>query len=52
MYSTTTTVGSESALSFGFSFFQLINVTATTVKHAKSTTDYPTSFGDNKELVK
>ena len=52
MYVTTTTVGSESALSYGFSFFQLINVTATTVKHAKSTTDYPTSFGDNKELVK
>jgi len=48
----TTTVGSESAYSYGISYFQLINVTATTVKHAKSTTDYPTSLGDNQELVK
>ena len=44
MYSTTTTVGSESAYSYGYSFFQLINVTATTVKLAKSTLDYPTTF--------
>ena len=48
----TTTVGSESAYSYGLSYFQLINVTATTAKLAKSTTDYPTSLGDNQELVK
>ena len=38
--------------SYGISYFQLINVTATTAKLAKSTTDYPTSLGDNQELVK
>ena len=48
----TTTVGSESAYSYGFSYFQLINVTATTAKLAKSTIDYPTSLGDTQELVK
>ena len=48
----TTTFGSESAYSYGFSYFQLINVTATTAKLAKSTIDYPTSLGDTQELVK
>ena len=48
----TTTIGSEYAFSYGRSYFQLINVTATTVKLAKSSIDYPTSLGDSKELVK
>ena len=48
----TTTVGSESAFSYGRSYFKLINVTATTVKLAKSSVDYPTSLGDSQELVK